>query len=169
MFTCVDTCWTCDRGDVHSTNEACSCDVAVQQGDGVCRFTKKHGQTELSCISLSDVQPSRSFVSWCCDHIGRDRNDSSHSLHPPQDRSTAWGYFKSTDGSQVFLTDDCASLRGALHTVWPTARQLLSFFHLLQALWWWLCDAKHRIPKDDRTHLLHLSKDMLYADSEDSL
>ena len=40
---------------------------------------------------------------------------------------------------------------------------------MLQALWRWLWDAKHQIPKDDRPYLLHMFKDMLYADSVDSL
>lgn len=79
---------------------------------------------------------------------------------------TPSAFLNTADGLEIFLTDDCAALRAALHTVWPTARVLLCFFHLLQALWWWLWDSKHQIAKDDRPHLLHLFKAITYAEED---
>ena len=81
----------------------------------------------------------------------------------------AEAFFSAADGPQVFLTDDCAALRNALHSVWPKATLLLCFFHLLQALWRWLWDTRHHIGKDDRPHLLHLFKAMMYAEDEGAL
>ena len=44
-----------------------------------------------------------------------------------------------------FMTDDSHALKNALHSVFPSVRQLLCHFHLLQALWRWLSNAKNRI------------------------
>ena len=55
------------------------------------------------------------------------------------------------------------------NSVWPKAHMLLCFFHLLQALWRWLCDTRHQIGKDDRPHLLRLFKAMMYAEDEEEL
>ena len=41
-------------------------------------------------------------------------------------------FFNTADGLEIFLTDDCAALRAALHTVWQSARMLRFLFHLLQ-------------------------------------
>ena len=81
----------------------------------------------------------------------------------------AEAFFSRADGPQVFLTDDCAALRNALHSVWSKAHVLLCFFHLLQALWRWLWDTRHQIGKDDRPHLLRLFKAMMYAEDEEEL
>ena len=46
-------------------------------------------------------------------------------------------------GPQLFMTDDSDSLRSALTGAWEQAELLLCIFHVLQAIWNWLWDAKH--------------------------
>ena len=48
----------------------------------------------------------------------------------------------------VIITDDSAAERSALSTVWPEALLLLCHFHVMQAVWRWLWDSKHKISMD---------------------
>lgn len=48
-------------------------------------------------------------------------------------------------GPVCVMTDDSRSERAALSAIWPEARLLLCTFHVLQAVWRWLLDAKHGI------------------------
>ncbi|XP_071959838.1 uncharacterized protein [Antedon mediterranea] len=78
-------------------------------------------------------------------------------------------FFNASNGPGIFMTDDCTSLRLALHEVYPNSVLLLCHFHLLQAMWRWLWDSKHKIDKNDRPHLLNIFKAMVYAETEDDL
>ncbi|KAJ8043335.1 hypothetical protein HOLleu_10379 [Holothuria leucospilota] len=78
-------------------------------------------------------------------------------------------FFGSADGPDVFMTDDCKALRMALNSVYPRSVLLLCVFHILQALWRWLWDNKNQVCKNDRPHLLHLFKDMVYAENEEDI
>ena len=69
-------------------------------------------------------------------------------------------------GPKIFMTDDCAAERNAIKSVWPHAVLLLCVFHLLQALWRWLWDSDHKIPKLDRPTLFNVFKSVLYAPNE---
>ena len=57
-------------------------------------------------------------------------------------------------GPQIFMTDDCDAERVALAESWPSSVLLLCIFHVLQAMWTWLWDAKHKIENKDRQALL---------------
>ena len=72
-------------------------------------------------------------------------------------------------GPQVFMSDDSDAERGALSGVWPHSVLLLCIFHVLQAVWTWLWDAKHCILHGDRTTLLQLFRNVLYAETEDEV
>ncbi|KAJ8018274.1 hypothetical protein HOLleu_43823 [Holothuria leucospilota] len=73
------------------------------------------------------------------------------------------------EGPHVIMTDDCSSLRNALHVVFPKSSLLLCVFHLLQAMWRWLWNQNNRIVKADRPYLLGVLKSMIYAESEEDL
>ena len=63
----------------------------------------------------------------------------------------------------VIITDDSAAERTALATVWPASLLLLCHFHLMQAVWRWLWDAKHNIAKEDRKPLMQNFRAVLYS------
>jgi len=63
----------------------------------------------------------------------------------------------------VIITDDSAAERSALSTVWPEALQLLCHFHVMQAVWRWLLDSKHKISMDDRKPLMQSFRSVLYC------
>ena len=65
----------------------------------------------------------------------------------------------------VLMTDDSDAERNALRKVFPKATLLLCIFHRTQATWRWLCDANHRIPKDQRQELIKSYCQMLYSES----
>jgi hypothetical protein len=59
-------------------------------------------------------------------------------------------YGRGTDtGPQLFMTDDSDSLRKALAGTWESSELLLCIFHIFQAQWNWLWDAKHGAEKLD--------------------
>ena len=68
-------------------------------------------------------------------------------------------------GPQLFMTDDCDAEKGALSGVWPHSVLLLCIFHVLQAMWSWIWDAKHGIKHEDKAHLLQLFRQVLYAET----
>ena len=72
-------------------------------------------------------------------------------------------------GPLVCMTDDSSAERSALQKCFPDMTLLLCTFHLLQAVWRYLWDAKNRVIKQDRPRLLGFFKAMVYADSEASL
>ncbi|PIK60343.1 hypothetical protein BSL78_02712 [Apostichopus japonicus] len=78
-----------------------------------------------------------------------------------------YAFFGNLGGPNIFMTDDCTSLRMALSTVYPRSVLLLCVFHLLQALWRWLWDSKKKVEKKDRPHLLNMFRDIVYALSEE--
>ncbi|XP_028403993.1 uncharacterized protein LOC114526596 [Dendronephthya gigantea] len=70
-------------------------------------------------------------------------------------------------GPRVFMTDNCAELKDAIHQVWPAATTVLCIFHLLQQIWRWLHDKNHGILLKDRPHLLLGFKRAVYAEDEE--
>ncbi|XP_071962543.1 uncharacterized protein [Antedon mediterranea] len=72
-------------------------------------------------------------------------------------------------GPAVFMTDDCEAERKALSNVFPGSSRVLCAFHILQAMWRYLWDTKHRVKKEDRPRLLGAVKAMLYASTEAQL
>ena len=74
-----------------------------------------------------------------------------------------------TLGPQVFMTDDSDAERNALSAVWPNSVLLLCIFHVLQAQWTWLWDAKHGIAQTDKPDLLLMFRRVLYAETEEEL
>lgn len=64
---------------------------------------------------------------------------------------------------EIFMTDDSDAEIKALKNVWPTSRNLLCIFHVAQAVWRWLWDSKHQIPKEHRNKLMTFFQSILYA------
>ena len=56
---------------------------------------------------------------------------------------------------EIIMTDDSQPERDALRDVWGLAKLLLCLFHISQAVWRWLLDAKHGIQKEHRQSLMH--------------
>ena len=73
------------------------------------------------------------------------------------------------EGPNVVMTDDCTAERSAIHEVWPLCTLLLCIFHVLQAVWRWLWENRHVIPKNHRPHLLQLLKKVMVADTLEEL
>ena len=72
-------------------------------------------------------------------------------------------------GPQLFVTEDCQSVRKALGNVFPQASLVLCVNHVLQVTWRWLWDPENDIPKDSKPgHLSHMER-MVYASSESEL
>lgn len=67
-----------------------------------------------------------------------------------------------------FLTDDSNDVREALATVWPNSKLYLSVFHILQASWRWLWNAKNNVRACDRKTLINIMKRLVYASSKES-
>ena len=63
------------------------------------------------------------------------------------------------------MTDDADAMKNALASVWPGTRQLLCLLHVLQALWRWLWDKNHRVPKEERKNLMNDFKRVMYSTS----
>ena len=72
-------------------------------------------------------------------------------------------------GPTVVMTDDSNTEKHALKTVWPNAVQLLCIFHFLQRRWTWLYEGKNKISNQDKSFLLSLIKEMVYAKTEAQL
>eukprot|EP00057_Strongylocentrotus_purpuratus_P017444 XP_011671918.1 PREDICTED: uncharacterized protein LOC105441952 [Strongylocentrotus purpuratus] len=78
-------------------------------------------------------------------------------------------YGRGQRGPAVFMTDDCEAEQQSLKATFPEATCLLCIFHVLQAMWRYLWDAKHTIKREDRPHLLGIVKDVMYTSSEGEL
>ncbi|KAK3887599.1 hypothetical protein Pcinc_008303 [Petrolisthes cinctipes] len=76
-------------------------------------------------------------------------------------------FFGRQEGPEIFTTDDAEAERKALHNVFHDSTLLLCSFHILQAMWRFLWDAKHKVEKEHRPHILKLVKRMLYAKTEE--
>ena len=74
--------------------------------------------------------------------------------------------FGSSLHPSVFMTDDSDAERNAIKAVWPDSDQKLCLFHVPQALWRWLWDAKHHIAKNDRKELMLQFRQVMYATTE---
>lgn len=67
-----------------------------------------------------------------------------------------------------FITDDSDAEIGALREVWPHSKLFLCVFHVLQAGWRWLWNAKNAIAKEHRKPLISVLKALVYSESIDS-
>ena len=65
----------------------------------------------------------------------------------------------------IFLTDNCSAEIKALKMVWPKSENQLCKFHVLQAVWRWLCDSKNGISSDIRQAVsyTHLTLPTIYS------
>ena len=75
-------------------------------------------------------------------------------------------YGRGERGPQVFMTDDCDTERQSLAAVFPESTLLLCIFHVLQAAWRFLWNARNAIRLEDRAYLLGLVKSLVYAASD---
>ena len=78
-------------------------------------------------------------------------------------------FFNAENGPNIIMTDDCESQRQALTATWPKAKMLLCVFHVLQAFWTWLHDGKNKVHKEHRQVLMSKIKELVYAQSEQTL
>uniref|UniRef100_A0A668A7Q5 MULE transposase domain-containing protein n=1 Tax=Myripristis murdjan TaxID=586833 RepID=A0A668A7Q5_9TELE len=69
----------------------------------------------------------------------------------------------------IFLTDDSRAERTALSRTFPHGKLLLCCFHLLQAVWRWLCCKENDISMSDRATLSAVIEDTLNARRESLL
>ncbi|XP_077521465.1 uncharacterized protein LOC144132731 [Amblyomma americanum] len=67
------------------------------------------------------------------------------------------------------MTDNSRPEKDALHETWPSARQLLCHFHVLQAEWRWLTSTKNQAAKEERRHLMRAFQKILYAKTMEEL
>lgn len=72
-------------------------------------------------------------------------------------------------GPEIIMTDNSEAERKALGNVYQESTVVLCSFHILQALWHFLWDAKHKVQKEDRPYILEAVKEMLYAKTEADL
>ncbi|KAL5238076.1 hypothetical protein ACI65C_005486 [Semiaphis heraclei] len=72
-------------------------------------------------------------------------------------------------GPKIFMSDDSAAERHALHDVFPQSTLLLCIFHVLQATWGYLWNSSHGVPLCHRQVLYSKVKEMLYSKSKDQL
>lgn len=72
-------------------------------------------------------------------------------------------------GPMVAMTDDCAALRAALRSVFPECRLLLCSFHILQAVWRWLCGRQSAVAVGQRQEALQCVRALLRAGTESEL
>ena len=54
----------------------------------------------------------------------------------------------------AFMTDDSEAKRGTLASIWPASKEFLCIFHILQAMWRWLWNAKNEVKLCDRKPLM---------------
>ena len=67
------------------------------------------------------------------------------------------------------MTDDSRPLRNALGKVFASSKLLLCIFHVMQAKWTWLLQAKNKIPINCRLKLLKTFRRILYSHSKNEL
>lgn len=72
-------------------------------------------------------------------------------------------------GPKVFMIDDSAAEKKALQNCFPESHLMLCIFHILQAMWRWLWNSHHGIVLPDRSKLIFLVKDMVFACSQEDL
>ncbi|XP_077522947.1 uncharacterized protein LOC144133658 [Amblyomma americanum] len=77
--------------------------------------------------------------------------------------------FGNSPAPAVFMTDNSRPEKDALHETWPSARQLLCHFHVLQAEWRWLTSTKNQAAKEERRHLMRAFQKILYAKTMEEL
>ncbi|GBN39051.1 hypothetical protein AVEN_126593-1, partial [Araneus ventricosus] len=71
--------------------------------------------------------------------------------------------FNNKGHPEIFMTDDSDAEINALQNVWPASRNLLCIFHVAQAVWRWLWDSSHQIPKEHRNKLMLIFQQIMYA------
>ncbi|KAJ1526610.1 hypothetical protein ONE63_008196 [Megalurothrips usitatus] len=68
-------------------------------------------------------------------------------------------------GPKLIMTDDSTPERNALKLSFHDAILLLCLFHVLQAFWRYLWAREQNVPKEKRSELFYLFKDLVYAES----
>jgi len=72
-------------------------------------------------------------------------------------------------GPVVFVSEDSAETRQALHAVFPKSILLISRRHVLQTLWQWLWSPDNRISGSDRQPLFYFLKHLMKAQTAGEL
>lgn len=78
-------------------------------------------------------------------------------------------YKKGMNGPDIFITDDSSSERLSLRQSFPNSKLILCIFHVLQATWRYIWDAKTAVHKDDRVPIFSFVKSLLYSKTVDEL
>ncbi|XP_034242704.1 uncharacterized protein LOC117646104 [Thrips palmi] len=71
-------------------------------------------------------------------------------------------------GPKLIMTDDATAERNALQMSFMTCILLLCLFHVLQAFWRFVWAREQNVPKDKRSELFYLFKDLVYAEDEET-
>lgn len=78
-------------------------------------------------------------------------------------------YGRGQTGPNVFLTEDCPSLRNSLAAVFPSSTLLLTTLHLIQAAWKHLSNQANGVPPSKRTEMMHIVKRLLFCTTKEEL
>ncbi|XP_066933770.1 uncharacterized protein [Clytia hemisphaerica] len=78
-----------------------------------------------------------------------------------------YAFYSSRSGPGIVMTDNCGELHDALHAIWPMARLLLCFFHIMQQVWRWLFDKNNKISQVDRPEIIQMFRNIVYCSNED--
>ncbi|PIK51750.1 hypothetical protein BSL78_11340 [Apostichopus japonicus] len=78
-------------------------------------------------------------------------------------------YGRGRKGPQVFLTSNSEEERLALDQMYPSAKQVLCIFHILQAFWQFLFGEEHQIADADRYNLFQQMKTLAICSSENEV
>ncbi|XP_034250643.1 uncharacterized protein LOC117651038 [Thrips palmi] len=74
---------------------------------------------------------------------------------------------RGSQGPQIIMTDDSTSERNALKRMFPGIIALLCLFHVLQAMWRYIWDSKHKADSSDKLEIYILFRDVCYEQNED--
>ena len=129
----------------------------------------------IDATSSLDRQDSKFFRLLCCSPVGglplgfiliSSENENlltqAFMLFKQMLPSHAF-YKRGDDGPILFISDDARAEINMLNTVWPKSTHLLCIWHLLQAVWRFLFDAKNNVKKCDRPQLLQLFRCLVFA------
>ena len=75
-------------------------------------------------------------------------------------------YGRGANGPVCILTDDAEHEVKSLAAAWPSSKHLLCTWHLLNAVWRFLYNAKNKVQKQDRPILLRLFRRVVYAEND---
>lgn len=71
-------------------------------------------------------------------------------------------------GPKIALTDDAAAEQNALRFSFKNIILLLCLFHVLNAFWRFVWNREQNVPKEKRSEIFYIFKDLVYAENEET-